>query len=578
MEFNNESSSTFKWFLCFFEFVGFLTPHMQVAPVVRRELRVCLRRPELRRWRNLAVYWATGTSALLLILEGFGIPILRHVGFWIFAFIALLAGTQPMAHCLGLIHDEREAHTFPLLYLAGISSLEFFAGKALSALWTCGFQFLGVLPLLALPFLTGGLSYQIFLGMIAYVPAALVASVGITLLASTLRRDELSARMLLSGLVFVWCLGAPLLHALGRMATGFAPFGPEVLWVSPLYSASLLNGTFMPALRHEFWRSIGLMWGVGLSSLAIAALWLSRTWRDDELGPARVVRPRARLREPSGELAQVTWNPVEDWVAGETSRLLWPRIGLAVATFFWLLGAVAWGRAWMGSLMDLLLMLFLVLFNASLPTFLLAAKVARDRKNGAMEELLSTRLEPQQIVEGHVLGIRRLVWPFQLASAGLAGGLWLAGLVTRSWTPLALWSYSILGAVLLAWLLSRGTGRLYQTFRLAFITGRATATLRRGASTIAMANIYNVFNLYRLIQTITNAGKLPEFPTGHPIEAMLVPLGGVIWLAVWYGLRETPTAARRLAAEEMRQLIQSPPPADGDPKFKKWDPNTPVPV
>lgn len=551
---------------------------MQIGPILQRELRVCLRRPEARRFRNQHAYWATGFSALLLVVEGFGVPILQYLGFWIFASSAMLAGALPLWQCLGLIQDERHARTFPLLRLAGVGPLQFFAGKALSALWSCGFPVLGCLPVMALPFLSGGLAYHTFLGMLAFLPAVLVASVGVTLFTSTVCRDEAGARVLLSGIVLTWCLGTPLLHALGRMATGVAPFGPEVLWISPFYAGSLLQGDLTRSVQGEFWRAIALMWGVGVTGLLGAAVWLGRTWTQDELAKETRSRSRITFAEADPLRGDAAWNPLADWVAGETARLRWPYFGLALFAGLWLVASAVWGRAWMGSLMGLLLILTLALFGAGLPSFLLSARVARDRRTGALEELLSTRLSPGQIVEGHVAGVQRLVRPFQIAVASVAGVIWLAGLLTRSWEPPALLSYAILGGMLEFWVLARGKRMLYQSFRLAFVTGQATAGLRRGGSAIAMGNAYNLFNFYRLIQSITTVGKLPEFPTGAFWEVSLVLAAAGIGTALWHGFKTGVIPARRLAEEEMRILIQEPVPDKADPRFKTWDANTPWPA
>lgn len=548
---------------------------MLIGPIVRRELRACLRRADLRRWRNRTIYGATTVAIGFLLLDAFGVPVFRVAGFWMYAFTALLAATLPMSRCLGLIREEREAQTFPLLRLAGISPSEFFLGKALSALWLGAYEILGLVPLVALPFLAGGLAYTTFLDMLASLPAILFASVGLTLFTSAICRDESAAHVVLYSLVLGWCLGVPLVHGVGRMATGVAPFGPEVLWISPLYAASLLEGSASPTARSDLWRSFALLWTAGFAALGAAALWLNRTWRRDEPEATRPTARGRRLTAPDDPDEAILWNPIEDWVARDTSRLRWAYIGLAIAAGLWCLAALAWGRAWMGSLMGLLIMLFVAFSGSSTAGFLLAAKVARERRNGAMEELLGTQITPEQLVDGHVLGVRRLVRPFQYAAAGFAGTVWLAGLFSRSWNPAALVSYLLIGGILLGFLLSQGTQQLYGTFRAAFVSGRAGAAMGR-ASGFAMANLYNVFNIYRLIRSIVTAGKLPEFPTGGTIETIIVGVVSVGLLLAWAVLRDQSSPARSLAMREMRPLLQEPPLAETDPRWKDWNKSEPI--
>jgi hypothetical protein len=101
------------------------------------------------------VYGVTMVAMALLLFEAIGFRAFQFAGFWIYAFTALIAGVLPMSRCLGLIRDEREAQTFPLLRLAGIRPFEFFVGKALSALWLTTYEIIGLVPLIELDVETG---------------------------------------------------------------------------------------------------------------------------------------------------------------------------------------------------------------------------------------------------------------------------------------------------------------------------------------------------------------------------------------------------------------------------------------
>lgn len=549
---------------------------MLASPILQRELRTCLRRRDFHRLRTIGVYWATGIGAFLLLLDFFGVPALGFAGFWLFVATALLAAIHPIAFCLGWIQEEREAQTFPLLHLAGVGAFEFFFSKAAGAVWVSAYQLLGLIPLLSLPFLSGGLSFAAFVAMLAFLPAVLIASTGLTLLASTLFRDETAARSFLYTTVGAWAFAGLFVQALGRMATGSAPFGDEILWTSPIHAASLLSGTAGRPQLDSVYHCIALMWGVGLTSMAGAAAWLRWTW--NRVDPAATAnRPvRTRLQEPTEPGAIAHWNPVSAWVAGDRRRLRWSYLSLAIIAAGWTLAASAWGKAWMNSLMCLLVMFVVCTISASLPSVLLAAKVSRERRNGAFNELLGTPVSPESIVDGHVLGTLQLTRRFRITSGAICGVVWCAGLLARDWIPLAFVSYAIIGGTLLAFTLSPGSKGLYVTFRRAFVTGRFGASFGSGARSALLGNLYNIINMYRFFRAMLRTGKLPDFPSGGNLEFAIVLAVAAVVLLVWRGIAFGQSPTRAMMIGEMRQLAEEPPLPDDDPRLKGWDGSTSI--
>src|SRR5512133_2428272 len=165
-----------------------------VPPVVIRELRVALGKREFVKQRWYAGLAAGGTSGLFMFL---GLVGQRDWGqslhFWL-SFQAVIFGVlRPVQACLGLFSDERRGRTLDLLYLSGITPLQLFFGKLIGGLVVASAGLLAIVPFLALPFLSGGVSLSLFLSTIGFLPVMLLFGVSVAVLASVLCTDESTA-------------------------------------------------------------------------------------------------------------------------------------------------------------------------------------------------------------------------------------------------------------------------------------------------------------------------------------------------------------------------------------------------
>src|SRR5262249_5086837 len=143
-----------------------------------------------------------------------------------------------------------------------------------------------IFPMLALPFLIGGISFDLFLATICTLPALMLLALGLSLLASVLTTEEGSAVVLAVVFWTLLCVITPSIYiAQSHFSTGSVP---SLWWwrLSPAYGARLVwNGFssgFDPVARSEFWQN--LIFTLGWSGLAIggAALALKLLWRERE--------------------------------------------------------------------------------------------------------------------------------------------------------------------------------------------------------------------------------------------------------------------------------------------------------
>src|ERR1043166_7452370 len=137
---------------------------MACLPLIERELRVALRkqRPAQVRFKVAALSVAGSVLFLLLgALTGDRISgrsleeLLCLVGFYFVLRAPVLTA--------GVLAEERRNQTLGLLFLSGLGAAEVFASKFLSSALIAFTNLLAIFPMLALPFLIGGVSFDLFL-------------------------------------------------------------------------------------------------------------------------------------------------------------------------------------------------------------------------------------------------------------------------------------------------------------------------------------------------------------------------------------------------------------------------------
>ena len=113
-------------------------------------------------------FWAAGAATLaaavfLLISTAYGAGVWRAFHKWLFVVSLYLAVIRPAQHAAGLFAEERRNQTLGLIYLTGIGSLELFVTKFFSGMLLASNELLALVPFIALPFLSGGVSLHLLL-------------------------------------------------------------------------------------------------------------------------------------------------------------------------------------------------------------------------------------------------------------------------------------------------------------------------------------------------------------------------------------------------------------------------------
>ena len=486
----------------------------------------------------------------------------------------------------GVLAEERRNQTLGLLFLSGLGAGEVFASKFLSAALVAFTDLLALFPMLALPFLLGGVSFEVFLATISALPALMLFALAVSLLASVLTQDDGTATVLAVVMGAVLCVVTPAIYF---AQSHFSPGAALSLWwlrLSPAYGPLLVwrgfRSGFGPGTGAEFWLNLGvtLAWSalcLGAASTALKLLWREREetqgsagwrirWRNLVHGTAQ---ERHRLGQVWLEVNPFVWLAARD---RQPAALAWAVVGGGVLV--WLVCWAAWPARW-PSVPNFFITA--TLLNSALSWMIrqeAARSMAEPRRDGTYELLLTTPLQPSDVVWGELEALRWHLQPVLRAVLGLEVLMLLAGLVVRGWSAPALAVYLTLWLFLLWWTrsLERNWRRVLLVMWISLNCGRPAHAVWRSSGFNTWSWIWILFNLRNLNGSFS---QLPAFPTGSTVELALVGGGALIFLIVLLAKRtvfrdEANRWEHRLGLE-FREIVREPLPDPTDPRFKKWD-------
>jgi ABC-type transport system involved in multi-copper enzyme maturation permease subunit len=586
---------------------------MACLPLIERELRVALRKQGPAQGRLKIAAIATGGSMLFLWFgtdtndPGAGRSLEQ-----LLCLAALTFVFKAPRLAAGVLAEERRNQTLGLLFLSGLGAAEVFAAKFLSSALITFTNLLAIFPMLALPFLTGGVPYDLFLAIICSLPALMLFALAVSLLASVLTREDGTALVLANVLGVLLCGLTPAIYL---AQTHFSPGSKPSLWwlrLSPAYGPFLagrgLESGFSLVAQSEFWRNLVLTLGWSALALASAAFALKRVWREFEEN-AGVGGWRKRWRQfmhgdrESRQCLARLWldrNPFV-WLASrnrQPATLGWLVVGGFVLA--WLLGWAVWGSEWTGVPNFFLSAALLNMVLAWLARHTAATEIGLARRDGAYELLLTTPLEPSDIVWGEMEALRRHFGPLSNFVLLLDVLMMVGGLALRSWNQGALVVYVCIWLFLLAWTwrLGHRWSRVLPVMWVSLNCGRAAFAVWRSSGSKSWVLFWPLaLNLYNMRFV---GGRLRRFPSGSPIEVTFILIFGGTWLLIWLlkilfidkspraheftwnseamaFIKKRPGFERGFGdceerlISEFREIVREPLPDPRDPRFKKWN-------
>ncbi len=390
---------------------------MTLLPIVVREMRVASR-------RGSTYFFRTGAAALIMVLclwtmgmARFQAPsetalVLFSMTTSVGGLFALLAGHRFTSDCLS---REKRDGTLGLLFLTDLRAYDIVLGKLVAASLDAFYGILAIVPIMALPLLLGGISVYEFARMTLVIINVLFFSLAAGILASSVLRSAQASNGLTLLIIGLLTVGFPAL-GLWIYHDNMGSFNQWFLMLSPGYGYANAFETAYGRNASRFWISLSVIHGFGWLFLAAACLITPRSWQDrprsSGAGGSRpftwdrlMSGPASKARAYREALLHV--NPYL-WLASRARRqrlLLW--LVLAAMALAWMAAWATWKRDWTQASTFFITGGILNLMMRSWFASDACRQMAQDRYTGAFELLLSTPLEPAEMIRGQVLALRR---------------------------------------------------------------------------------------------------------------------------------------------------------------------------
>ena len=390
---------------------------MTLLPIVARELRVASRRR--------STYWVRTGAALLVIVVGTWFFLMmqhsapREIAMVLFRILTgssvlycVLSGVRSTADCLS---EEKREGTLGLLFLTDLKGYDVVLGKLVATSLGAFYGVLAVVPVLAVPLLMGGVTLGEFGRMALVAINTLFFSLALGMWISAMSRSARKAMALTFLLLLVVTAVLPAIGAwMAHLATT-RRVQPVFLMLSAGRSYYLAWDAAYKSGSDEFWRSLLAIHGVGWIFLVMAAVIAPRSWQDK---PAGIHKLRWRERWhlwSHGNVAERTAfrKRLLDanaffWLAAR-ARLkpacVWAVLGLVACGWAW--GIAKFHRDWFMQGTYIMTGLVLNMIMKGWFASEVGRQLAEDRRNGALELLLSTPLTVRDILRGQLLALLR---------------------------------------------------------------------------------------------------------------------------------------------------------------------------
>ena len=390
---------------------------MTFLPIVERELRVRARLKSTHRLRLIAAGLAILIVGGLLLLSAgrgsagsFGAGTFYTLATLVFGY-CLLEGLRNTADCLS---EEKRAGTLGLLFLTDLRGYDVVLGKLIATSLNSFYALLAVLPPMAIPLIIGGVTAGEFWRAVLALVNALFFSLTAGLAVSAASRDERKAWGGTLALVAFFSVLPPVLQTVPGLPGLFQlPISPTVAFLSSFDAAYTID-------PGRYWASV---WSIHLLSwglLITASVVLPRSWHDrpatftgswwQRLHFGKKDDELAAQRATARRIAVLEVNPVVWLVSrGERERMsLWTIVVVAAG-----LVAGVWVMAQGSKVVAIALFAALLLLHLGLSLWVASEAChlfAEARDSGALEILLCTPMSIREVLQGYLLGLRRLFY------------------------------------------------------------------------------------------------------------------------------------------------------------------------
>ena len=416
---------------------------MTFLPIVGRELRVAARRR--------GTYWGRLGSSLLAIILFVWIYLLmvsdapREMAKVIFGVIAglcflfsLLSGIRATADS---ISQEKRDGTLGLLFLTDLKGFDVVLGKLAATSLSTFYGLLAVFPVLSMPLLMGGVTYGEIGRMALVLVNTMFFSLAAGMFCSSLARNARRTMSMTFAIILLVHVAPP---AAGAVTAAFYRLNQvEAAYLLPSagYAFALCFDALYRPFQNYFWISVASTHGLAWAFLILASVIVPSSWQDRPDGKVRM-RLKDRWKQwcfGDGEERRrfrtrlLNINPIH-WLSSRERlkpMVIWGFLGLLGAG--WMSAAFKFGRDWFDQATYFMTAFIL---NSTLKLWLGSEACQRfvdDRRNNALELLLSTPLTVRDVLDGQFRALRRVFqWPL-LFVLGLDAVFLIVPVADRGW-------------------------------------------------------------------------------------------------------------------------------------------------
>jgi ABC-type transport system involved in multi-copper enzyme maturation permease subunit len=392
---------------------------MRFLSVANRELRAAGRQKATyrTRWLTAAIFFAL-LVWLLWAFNGFRNRLAAPHVFEVYSILTfaycLLIGTARTADC---ISSERRNGTLGLLFLTNLNSAEIIGGKLCSSALANVYGLMAIFPMLALPLLMGGTTFEHFARTVLGLLNGILFSLAAGFVASVMCVRQFTAVALAMGLAI--SLGGGLMLG-AAAANSYGPtrgMGDLLAVFSPLYTVVAASGGRVFGTNH-YWSSVATVACTSLAWFGLTTYLLARTWRDRAKSARALPRLKLWRRWEQSATAKraalrrrlLNINPFF-WLGGRklVSAPVFMFITVVLAVLAVYVAGPFFGRVMRaGTYSSVIGQLFawfwtgltihaLVLYYAAMSA---SQRLAEDKQTGALELILSTPTSEQTISRG----------------------------------------------------------------------------------------------------------------------------------------------------------------------------------
>lgn len=393
--------------------------------IILRELLAGARQKATQRARLFAGAATIGLFMVVLLFQNMPVQFLGQqlfgVVYGLLFLQSLLVGIRLTADCLS---EEKREGTLGLLYLSGLRGGEIVLGKMAARSLRAFYAMLATLPVFGFCVLLGGVQGRDGLQAAAGLISTMLFSLAIGVFVSARATDEKAAFAGSIALLAAFCIVPNVLAWTILSIDPKAAWASVFAWFSPIHVGV-----------NEFWKPLFCQAGLTLALLVWSAFSLDRAFKKQfTLAPrAQVALPASCSPRAAGllEANPFLWLLRSDRFSPRIAKVyLVAAVIAAAAVCFAASQTRGPGATNMGGAV------ILFAFHFAFKTLVAADALRRlhqDHRSGALELLLTTPLEPAQILRGQVANTFQLFFPSAIALA-IANIGWL--LTSDGWNQL----------------------------------------------------------------------------------------------------------------------------------------------